>query len=76
LNEVRQPAELRQRKPKKGVAQKRKQEGKFKIEYETNDMERAKKIYQRKPTLITKVIIIFLNAFLLPFLKIKLNFYF
>ena len=67
LNEVRQPAELRQRQPKKGVAQKRKQEGKCKIEFETNDIERAKKIFQRKPTLISKVVIIFSKCLLASF---------
>ena len=53
LNEVRQLSELSKRRAKCGSTQKKKQPSN--LEYEKDDVERAKKIFQRKPTVFKKV---------------------
>jgi hypothetical protein len=71
LKEVGHISQLGQRETKEGGEKKKKQGSKFEIEYEENDMERAKKAHQRKRTLFSKVMFYFL---LLCFFYIFFNF--
>ena len=78
LKEVRQVCELEQRRPKEKKNEeenkeekkkKEKQGGEIIIKYETDDIERAKKIHQRKPTLFSNVKYLLFASLLLLILK-------